>query len=354
MVGGIPAVLSFVSILTNNLLVYCHVRSTIQRGRRRATPEVRMSQRQDATRQQQPDPQVARVRAVATQAFWYVCCYLITYLPSITLRIMEGQSFDAEDEDRLFPLLVIQSITFPCQGFLNLFVYVRPSYLRIRKDFPDASMVWAFRRAMYGDRIQPRTPRPRRQPSDRPSTQFGASQFSQRARRRMSASRNTTASSGRENSQRSTGGDAISQISSGIGGLPEPQQQRRSSFDSFYGDESKREMESTEERDEDLSERLLHLEDSESDNDDTTLGKGDHVEKGTAMGDRRVPTRDSYVDELPGSTTAESDHTTDKAEAELERPDRTNPSSEEAKSGHLQEGAAMRGDVSEENSGFFT
>eukprot|EP00797_Seminavis_robusta_P017542 Sro261_g101730.2 (225) ;mRNA; r:36213-36887 len=64
--------------------------------------------------------------------------------------------FHAEDEDTLYPLLIIVSITLPLQGFLNVLIYARPSYLVARKDFPDQSRFWAFRRALHGDKVQQR------------------------------------------------------------------------------------------------------------------------------------------------------------------------------------------------------
>ena len=313
MVGGLPTLLCFVTILVNNLLVYCHVRATIQRGRRRATAEVRMSTKQSSA----PDPQVARVRAVATQAFWYVGCFLLTYVPSITLRIMEGQNFDAEDEDTLFPLLVIQTFTFPSQGFFNLLVYVRPSYLRIRREYPDASMFWAFRRAMYGDRVQPTTPHPRGGSLERPSTQFGATNFLQRVRQRMSIARSTRATvsgvSGLQKSQQSSGvgGLSNSQMSTGLPGKPDSHlsaaaaclshsRQRQSSVDTFHGEESKREVEPTEERDEDLVEGFDQSRAADSNTGEGTAcvtDTNDTEGKEEDVSERLIVSEDVYSDE---------------------------------------------------------
>ena len=98
-VGGAPTLLVFFTILINNLLVYCHVRRTIQRGRQHASAQVRMFRKQPAQPQpssseHQPrststtttDPQLARIRAVATQAFLYVGVFLITYAIHCTSR----------------------------------------------------------------------------------------------------------------------------------------------------------------------------------------------------------------------------------------------------------------------------
>jgi len=93
---------------------------------------------------------------VATQASLYVAGFLICYVPSLTLRIMEGSTYyDAEDEHTIFPLLVLQALLLPLQGLFNCLIYVRPSYTRSRHQYPEENMLWTFRRALLGDRIKP-------------------------------------------------------------------------------------------------------------------------------------------------------------------------------------------------------
>jgi hypothetical protein len=149
--GGLPIVLLFLVVLASNLLVFLHVKSTIDRGHRRITEHaVRISQTSSN------DPQVQRIRAVAKQAFWYVAIFFIIYLPSFVLRVVAGYGYKAHNEDEIFALLLItQGLLLPSQGFWNLFVYVRPSYFRARKDYPHESKWWAFRRALYGERVKP-------------------------------------------------------------------------------------------------------------------------------------------------------------------------------------------------------
>lgn len=184
--AGIPNMLAFCVILFNNLLVYLHVRFTIRRslllqassidpsstltGMRRPTVAVnpgprssramffrssRTSAATSSARTSRTDPQVKRIRAVATQAFLYVLAFLLVYTPSMCLRIMESKNYDAEDEQSLFPLLVLQAIFLPLAGFFNCAIYVRPSYMRTRKGFPDETKLWAVRRALYGPTVRP-------------------------------------------------------------------------------------------------------------------------------------------------------------------------------------------------------
>lgn len=71
------------------------------------------------------------------------------------MRVCEAYGFYPEDEARIFPLLVCQTILLPGQGLLNVFVYVRPAFNKARKDYPNESYFWSFRRAMFGDRVKP-------------------------------------------------------------------------------------------------------------------------------------------------------------------------------------------------------
>ncbi|CAB9512288.1 expressed unknown protein [Seminavis robusta] len=185
--GGIPLFLIFCTILVNNLLVFCHVRNTIAKSRRfmsrslqhystattatrrgsmnrRASFTTAMSRRAslnnsmtELPQQASParDAQTERIRSVAIQAFLYVASFFITQSAFVALRIMESRDYDAEDEDALFPLLVLQTLTLPSQGIMNCLIYARPGYLRARKEYPNESRFWAFRRALHGDKVQP-------------------------------------------------------------------------------------------------------------------------------------------------------------------------------------------------------
>ena len=142
--AGIPTVLSFLMILINNLIVYFHVQRTIS-GRVSIENSISHSR----------DPHLYRIKAVKAQCSLYVAAFFVTYVPSLTIRVMESMKFNPEDEADIFPLLILQALTLPIQGFLNCLIYVRPTYLRARQEFPNESWYWAFRRALHGDRIQP-------------------------------------------------------------------------------------------------------------------------------------------------------------------------------------------------------
>lgn len=186
MFGGSILIFVVLSLLVNNALLYWHVRSTIQVSKRRSSVRIIEesinfsmkdgvmesacssnpssalkgpdSSRWSLTGTPTPsveDSQTRRVRAVATQAFLYVGSFVTAYVWTAILRIMESLEFDAEDEASIFPILVLQALFVPIQGFFNLLVYVRPRYLRARVDFPKESRYWAFRRALFGNKVKP-------------------------------------------------------------------------------------------------------------------------------------------------------------------------------------------------------
>lgn len=202
--GFIPAILAFVMIVTNNILVYLHVRNTIQKSRRRFKATTSSSQqprsssaaamdsseicnnnsnartgrtsitasikRKVTWKRKARDPQLQRIRAVAVQACWYVAAFMMTYMASIIVRGLAAAGFGPEDEAKLFPLLVIEAILLPSQGLFNLCVYIRPSFQRTCRDYPNETYGWVFRRALYGEMIKPVKDEPKRRPS---SSDFG-------------------------------------------------------------------------------------------------------------------------------------------------------------------------------------
>ena len=168
--GGTIVLFVIISLITNNMTLYCHVRSTISRSQQRST--VRALEQNSHTQgssenttsqvttnpskktSSSDDSKTQRIRAVTTQAFLYVGGFLLAYFWTLVIRIMEGIYLDGEDEGWMYPLLILQSLCAPIQGFFNLLVYVRPQYVRVRRQFPSESRWWSFRRALLGDSVQ--------------------------------------------------------------------------------------------------------------------------------------------------------------------------------------------------------
>ena len=99
--------------------------------------------------------QLKRLKLVASQAFLYVGAFITCTIWTIILRIWESQTYNASKEDDIYFLLILQSIFLPLQGVFNMLIYTRPKYIKLRKDFPNESRIWAVRRAIIGDNAMP-------------------------------------------------------------------------------------------------------------------------------------------------------------------------------------------------------
>ena len=177
--GGVVIFPTMIIVIINNILIYKFVRNTITTSRRRSSVvsiEFQQTQSQSQQQQrngesnggngrrrtgtttvaQQHDNQTRRIQAVATQGFLYVTAFVTSYIWTLIIKIMEGSSYDAQDEASIFWLLCFQATFMPFQGFFNLLIYVRPNYIRLRNDYPYETKLWAVRRTLYGDSVEPR------------------------------------------------------------------------------------------------------------------------------------------------------------------------------------------------------
>lgn len=127
------------SLIINNTLVYLHVRKVFR------TTVVVESER--IIRQK------IQKREVATQGLLYVATFLFCYWAPIAIRVIEAVSFYAVDETKIFWILLCSAALLPLQGFLNMFVYNRPNYSRVRAAYPNISILSAIRRACLDPKI---------------------------------------------------------------------------------------------------------------------------------------------------------------------------------------------------------
>ena len=76
--------------------------------------------------------QAAHIRRLAEQGTLYVLAYFTAYGPQLVIRILAAFfDYGRADEPKIFWLLALNSICYPLQGFLNMFVYSRPNFLRL-------------------------------------------------------------------------------------------------------------------------------------------------------------------------------------------------------------------------------
>eukprot|EP00980_Cylindrotheca_fusiformis_P006832 scaffold1429_cov110-Cylindrotheca_fusiformis.AAC.4 len=236
--GGIPSLMMLLSIVINNLLLYCHVRRTVAEGQKRAmeveenltkyggggarrksdrwaalsevdhdyshdfsmcttTAENKPESNQEETeptarslefathemptrsnnksttsnlrlnmsRQKSvllsSEKQWKLVQEVGTQSFLYVCAYILCYTWSLFVNALDSQQYEYEPgAGKVFlPLLILQSLFLPMQGFFNATIFFRPKYLKNCKDFPNESRFWRIRRAVLGKKVHPSPPK---------------------------------------------------------------------------------------------------------------------------------------------------------------------------------------------------
>jgi hypothetical protein len=171
--AGLPLAFSFLSLLINNMVIFCFVRKTVQKAYRHSSDLYESGQtiagssasspshffrlgrrrRRSTLSPDRPvDSQTRRVQTVAVQAALYVLAFILNYTWTTALKIIGANEryWTDEHESDLFGWLVMQAIFLPCQGVFNVIVFNRPKYRRIRKSFPDQSRIWAFNMALFG------------------------------------------------------------------------------------------------------------------------------------------------------------------------------------------------------------
>lgn len=137
--GSSPVIFTLFSLIINNTLVYFHVRTVFK------TADMSASDR--SIRQN------IHKREVATQGLFYVGTFFFCFWSPIAVRVMEAVSVTVVDESNIYWMLVIMSATLPIQGFLNVFVYTRPNYHRVRAAYPELSWLTAIRKACLDPKI---------------------------------------------------------------------------------------------------------------------------------------------------------------------------------------------------------
>lgn len=141
--GSTPIIFALLSLITNNILVYLHVRRVFRESN-------------DAVDTERKEVQRMQTRELATQGTLYIVAFLFCWWSPVTVRIIETFSPVAQEnelESGMFGLLVCYSAFWPLQGFLNMLIYNRPNYRRVRKAFPELSRLSAIRIACFDTNI---------------------------------------------------------------------------------------------------------------------------------------------------------------------------------------------------------
>ncbi|CAJ1945566.1 unnamed protein product [Cylindrotheca closterium] len=168
-----------VSMIVNNVRIWAYVRKHVQAHKERLSfarnayldateqsagtngsskkknaersPSQGAFQRLEETQKQHQE----KLQKLRTQAFLFVGGFLLCNVIAYALRAREaivGSGIDLKELPvTTFPFLVLQAMLYPLQGWVNMFVFLRPSYLRLRMSFPSESKLWCFRHAIFGD-----------------------------------------------------------------------------------------------------------------------------------------------------------------------------------------------------------
>ena len=98
--------------------------------------------------------QIERVRQVGVQAFLYVSSFVVTYFIAILMRLFDAFGYSAIDENNpiMYTFMLYNAIMMPFIGFFNFLLYIRPTYLRVRRqdNNNDKTRYYAFQKALFG------------------------------------------------------------------------------------------------------------------------------------------------------------------------------------------------------------
>ena len=87
-------------------------------------------------------------RKVLTQSLFYVAAFFVQWMPTMILFILSFADPEGMARGDYYVLFFLENLLHPLQGFLNLFVYVRPNYLR-RRDMGESR--WrSWKTALFG------------------------------------------------------------------------------------------------------------------------------------------------------------------------------------------------------------
>ena len=169
--AAMPGAITMISILVNNIIIYLYVRRSLKQS----PPSEDLNQSQKSTniapfvdddksmsssihgessRNQKSELQRKLVRETASQGFLYVLSFYVCYTPMIILLVLNvDYGSDTSAKTSLYALMVLSSLLSPLQGFLNVFIYVRPTYTRFRAKNPNESTVVVLKQALFDPKI---------------------------------------------------------------------------------------------------------------------------------------------------------------------------------------------------------
>jgi hypothetical protein len=109
--------------------IFFNVRSTIRRMEQRYSVVATQNQSRSSE---------FRIRQTALQAALYIGAFILTYLWTSVLRLMEN---DGKVSSGYFSVALLSAFFYPLQGFFNFFIYIRPRYVELSRQHPSETKV---------------------------------------------------------------------------------------------------------------------------------------------------------------------------------------------------------------------
>lgn len=142
---AVPMALTVLGVLGGQILIVLHCRQVLSRSishQERWSSSASGGSDHDNNKRQ-------RLRNVTIQSVSYVAVFLAVNLWPIVVRILDNEGVGTEAS--LYPLLVLQAIFLPIQGFGNCVIYVRPRYRHHRQRHPDESITQTLLKILWYD-----------------------------------------------------------------------------------------------------------------------------------------------------------------------------------------------------------
>jgi len=190
--GAIPMVVTFLSLVVNNIVIYVYVRRSLTSTPEQSThfkasattaastdndeedeeeeedfnigvsatsipnASIDVGESNSATEDifEMTEVQKRLTSETAVQGFLYVASFLLTATPVFAIQVLDGSfGFEEDDQGKIYWLLVVNAIFQPLQGFFNVFIYVKPSYSRFRASDPSQPKWAVLKRALFDPNI---------------------------------------------------------------------------------------------------------------------------------------------------------------------------------------------------------
>ena len=152
--GAPSTLITLLSLIINNTIIYIFVRKNLGSSPPSTGEDCETGSQTTETSSQRLTVQERLRKEAAIQGFLYVSTFMLTFLPAFAIQVLEGMTkFGDENLAQMYPLLVMNSILLPLQGFFNVFIYVRPSYKRFRAAQPDKPLPFILKKALFDPNI---------------------------------------------------------------------------------------------------------------------------------------------------------------------------------------------------------